>query len=291
MITNKHHYVYTICNKVTRICYIGSRSSKEHPSEDLGNRYFSSSTNKLFIEEQKKTPMLFKYLILKTFQNRQDALNYEIFLHNFFDVSKNKKFYNKSKQTSVGFSTAGCILSTDHKFKISKKLKGRKDTPSQRENRFNIPRTKQWCENISNGLIGRKQSQESINKRTTTRRENGNFIMRDETKQKISEGNKGKKMSDEAKRKISESRKGIQYSEKTIQKMKCKIISEEHKQQIKNKLTGRKQSIITKEKRSAKIKNLKWCHNPITLENHRCTMIDIEKLGYVIGKYKGEKND
>lgn len=50
--------------------------------------------------------------------------------------------------------------------------------------------------------------------------------MKEETKNKISIANSGRKLSDEHKRKISESRKGI-------------VFSEEHKQNLSNAIKGR----------------------------------------------------
>lgn len=42
-------------------------------------------------------------IILEKFKTKEEAINAEIVLHNFFDVSKNPNFANKSKQTSAKF--------------------------------------------------------------------------------------------------------------------------------------------------------------------------------------------
>ena len=61
------HYVYRITNKKENKHYYGVRSSKVEPKLDLGVKYFSSSTDKEFINEQKINNYLFKYKIIKQF--------------------------------------------------------------------------------------------------------------------------------------------------------------------------------------------------------------------------------
>lgn len=41
----KYHYVYRITNKVENKHYYGSRSSNVPPIEDIGKKYFSSSSD------------------------------------------------------------------------------------------------------------------------------------------------------------------------------------------------------------------------------------------------------
>ncbi len=100
------HYVYRISNIIANKHYYGTRSS-QHPKLDLGIIYFSSSSDIMFIKEQKQTPENFKYKILKIFENREQAIEYEILLHNKFDVGANLNFYNRAKQTSIGFDRTG----------------------------------------------------------------------------------------------------------------------------------------------------------------------------------------
>ena len=105
----KYNYVYKITNKESGKQYIGTRSSKICPYDDIGIKYFSSSKDKEFIQEQKEKPELYEYQILYGFETRMEALEYEIYLHNFYDVGKNPMFYNRAKQTSVGFDRSGII--------------------------------------------------------------------------------------------------------------------------------------------------------------------------------------
>lgn len=50
----KYHYVYRITNTQTKMHYYGCRSSNVEPKLDLGVKYFSSSTDREFMLEQKR---------------------------------------------------------------------------------------------------------------------------------------------------------------------------------------------------------------------------------------------
>lgn len=110
MNTNQvYHYVYRITNTVDSKHYYGSRSSSVHPTKDLGKLYFSSSTDTLFVKDQKIHPQHYKYKIVAIYKNRVDALALEAKLHQKFDVKSNPSFYNKANQTSSKFSTASRV--------------------------------------------------------------------------------------------------------------------------------------------------------------------------------------
>lgn len=111
----------------------------------------------------------------------------------------------------------------EHKDKIAASLKGRKRPPFSEE----------WKKNMGNASRGRT------------------YIKTEETKRKISEGNKGKKLSEEHKRKISEANKGRNKgikkgpaSEETkrrqSEKLKGRIVPEERRKQIAEALRGDK---------------------------------------------------
>ena len=103
--TKKYHYVYRITNTVTGYHYYGSRICGHQPSEDIGNKYFSSSTNKFFIQDQKNNPQDYKYKIVRIFEIcRKDATQLEIQLYKKFDVKNHPKFINRANQTSAGFT-------------------------------------------------------------------------------------------------------------------------------------------------------------------------------------------
>src|SRR5574344_2071036 len=97
----KYHYVYRITNTKEQKHYYGVRSSKVEPKLDLGIKYFSSSTDKEFIQEQKENKSIFKYKIIRKFNSRKEANKFEIDLHWRFDVARNESFYNRAKATLV----------------------------------------------------------------------------------------------------------------------------------------------------------------------------------------------
>lgn len=104
----KYHYVYRITNVVTGYHYYGSKSCNEEPWENIGKKYFSNSTNKLFIQDQKNNPKDYKYKVIKLFEScREDATELEMILHKKFDVKHHPKFINRSNQTSKKFDTTG----------------------------------------------------------------------------------------------------------------------------------------------------------------------------------------
>lgn len=141
-----YHYVYRITNKVTNKHYYGKRSSKKvKPVDDLGKRYFSSSTDKSFIQDQKDNPQNYKYKIVSLHRTAVEAVKKEIKLHSKFDVGVNLKFYNKAKQTSVGFDMTGLARPQKDKQKI--KIDKRK-----------LPRTEESKKLISLLLKGIKRT-------------------------------------------------------------------------------------------------------------------------------------
>ena len=113
-----HHYTYLIWHKSSRMKYIGVRSSTLTPNNDTD--YWGSSKH-LPVD----VATTHKKRVLKTFSTRKEALQHEIYLHNKYDVAVNPYFYNKAKQTSTGFDTAGTHMSEELKSKISLSLKNR----------------------------------------------------------------------------------------------------------------------------------------------------------------------
>ena len=101
-----NHYVYLIEHKNPLpgqpVQYIGVRSCECNVGDD---EYMSSSKYvKEAIEKYGKDQ--FNKIILKRFDSRKGALNYEIELHKEFDVGNNTFFFNKVKQTSIKFAAA-----------------------------------------------------------------------------------------------------------------------------------------------------------------------------------------
>jgi hypothetical protein len=120
-----YHYVYRITNIVAKKHYYGKRSSKCDPKLDLGVKYFSSSTDKEFIQDQKLNSQNYRYKILQTFSSGSLAILRESKLHHKFNVGNNPNFYNKINQTPNGFDHSSIEFSKETRAKISNALKGR----------------------------------------------------------------------------------------------------------------------------------------------------------------------
>lgn len=120
----KYHYVYRITNTKENKHYYGVRSSKVEPKLDLGIKYFSSSKDKEFIEEQKVNKSIFKYKIVKIFNSRKEANLFEMILHEKFNVKINENFYNKINANSK-FDVSGVPKTEEHKQKLYEANKGK----------------------------------------------------------------------------------------------------------------------------------------------------------------------
>lgn len=148
-----YHYTYQI-NYSNGMKYIGVRSSECLP--ELDTKYVGSSAytdNELITSKE----------ILKVFETREQALLHEIEIHELYDVARSSDYYNKARQTSTGFDTTGIAFpqSEESKLKRSNSLKGRK-------------RPAYIGENLSKQRKGVKKGPHTA-----------------ETKQRISEANKG----------------------------------------------------------------------------------------------------
>ena len=143
-----YHYVYLLIHESTELFYIGARSSTVSPEDDP---YMSSSSlGKEYCSNCDK-------LILQEFTTRKEAVAYEIFLHNSFDVGINPKFFNKAKQTSTKFDIAG---NKEIGKKISASNKGRVPWIKGKRN----PYSKETLYKIGSANRGKKLSQEQRNK-------------------------------------------------------------------------------------------------------------------------------
>lgn len=151
-----YYYVYRITNIKINKHYYGFRSSNILPKQDLGIKYFSSSKDIVFIQDQKVNPQDYKYKIIRIFDNPYSAISLEIKLHNKFDVGKNKNFYNRSKQTTKGFSTAGTthVVTEETKQKIRETKLGKKNPMWGKK--YSL--SEETIEKIRNSNIGKKRS-------------------------------------------------------------------------------------------------------------------------------------
>lgn len=127
-----NHYTYMIVLKQPsdqRKYYIGARSCKVKPDDDVG--YFSSCEPlKEWIKQNGASHV--EKMILAPWPSREDALEHEKLLHQWFDVDKNSTYWNRAKQTSSKFfydftGVNRGPLSESHKVSISKTKTGVKN--------------------------------------------------------------------------------------------------------------------------------------------------------------------
>ena len=161
---NIYHYTYKIT--ITHIIateprkfYYGSRSCKCLPEDDIS--YKSSCKDLLtFVKENKD--ILYSKEILAYFTDRESAILHEISLHSEYDVAKNPEFFNKAKQTSTGFCTAGRIAPNKgipHSELTKVKM---------HKSHIGIPKSEEFKQKLSknkkgkpNGRLGKKHSDET----------------------------------------------------------------------------------------------------------------------------------
>ena len=202
-----NHYTYMIRSS-NAMFYIGARSCECLPEDD---KYYGSCDS--FTAWQKQNNETLDKHILGTFPSRALAIEHEIELHNFYDVAKNKLFWNKAKQTAVGFDTAGTKLTKEHIEKVMSFIRG-------------VPQSEEHKRKRAEALIGHKVSEEQKQKQSAKMK--GRKLSKAHI-EKISISLTGGKHSAETKAKISASNKGKKMSEEAIEKMKAAAIIREQK--------------------------------------------------------------
>lgn len=215
-----NHYVYLIEKKsaleTEQKYYIGVRSCEGI----IANDDYMGSSKYLTEEVDKLGKQSFNKIILKRFENREDAYKYEIHMHKEFDVVNNPIFFNKANQTSFGFGGGigennpwyGKEHSKEWKKQKSVAMKGNKNASGYKHTeearrKIKEKRAKQ---------IFTKESLDKLKGRTPWNKgKTGTFFHTEEHKQKMSirsRGNKystGRVLSDEEKRIKSEKNLGL----------------------------------------------------------------------------------
>lgn len=102
-----NYYVYYSYENFGR-GYIGCRKCECEPEQDIN--YLGSFRDKTFQPTEK--------IILETFSTYELALECEIKLHEFFQVSTNPHFANIVKQTSTGFTSEGSTFISENNSRV-----------------------------------------------------------------------------------------------------------------------------------------------------------------------------
>jgi hypothetical protein len=152
------HYTYEILYTNGKK-YIGVRSSKVEPHMDI--KYIGSS-------KLTDNNMIYKKIILSTFDNREEALLHEMYLQKYNNVISNPIYYNASIQTSKHFTMFGAKFSEEHKAKIAKATSEYVWTDESRAklsaSKKGIPSKVIWSEERRKKMSEQNKGQESWSK-------------------------------------------------------------------------------------------------------------------------------
>lgn len=216
------HYVYRITNTKLNKHYYGCRTSVCLPSEDLGIKYFSSSTDKSFINDQKENINNYKYKVIRIFKKRCEAEYFETTLHKKFEVQINEMFYNKAQNTLMGFSVLGRKQTKEHINKRFKNIKGKtyeekygKEIASQKIEKLKKPKSEEHKRKLSESRTGYKatdEARENISLGLKKRYEDEDYC--NKFRETMTEVNKRKDKREKASKKIKERWKDPEYLEK-----------------------------------------------------------------------------
>lgn len=138
---------YTSKNKILK-GYRGSVTSKKY--------------KKIWNEELKSNPHLFKTRVIKEFYNKKDALLHEEKIHVMLNVDKNPLYVNMIKSRHYWTNTGGYKLTDEQKqnrkWSEERKKAQAKITSERNKNvwdSYTKSQKKQRCDNISNSLKGK----------------------------------------------------------------------------------------------------------------------------------------
>jgi hypothetical protein len=155
--TNYVYYSYERWNRG----YIGVKFDSD-PEED---EYFGSFTDKTFNPTEK--------VVIATFDTREEALEAEVKLHEFFQVDKNPHFANQSKQLTSKFQydATGRKHTEETKRKISagnkRAMSGR---TGRNHNRFGTTHSEETKNKIRQKALGRTHTEETKQKMSKQRK-------------------------------------------------------------------------------------------------------------------------
>ena len=143
--------------------YIGIRTCEGDPKHDLGIKYFSSSSHKEFIQDQKTNPACYEYQVLNTFPSREQLILAEIFTHSIWQVKDDPKSYNRVNATVKMFDCKGMKWSDAQRLVHSQRCKGKKLSSQHKlaisKSNLGKSREQVTCERISKATKGKAKPQ------------------------------------------------------------------------------------------------------------------------------------
>lgn len=242
-----NHYVYQITNKMDGKYYIGVRSCEIDPGDDIGVKYFSSSKDKTFQNDQRNNPQYYLYEVIEKFETRELANKLEEVIHKRLCVSNDEMSYNLCNAPN-NFNFSGRIHSDKTKIKMSNAHKGKTLSKIHKKN-------------IKNSHIGKRLSE-----KTKTKISRSHFGLKhsDDTKFKLRQINLGKNHSNETKIKMSNIRIGMKLSDETKRKISISLTavskSDIHRKRISETLKNNPKIICPWCKKIGDVSNMKRWH-------------------------------
>lgn len=243
--------IYKFTNKINNKVYIGQGKNLNVRIKEHLRKFINSKINSYFYKSVRKNGIenFELHILIEGTFSKQELNQMEIKFIELFKSNNELYGYNLTKG---GDGVNGYIFTEEHREKLSKTSKGRKQSPES------IEKTRQ-------ANLGRKMSSESIEKRKQTRLKNGGYKISEETVKKILESRKwykpteetknkmkGRKVLQETRDKIGKAHKGKITSEETKEKLRQAnlghIVSQETRDKMSKALKGRKHSEETKQK-------------------------------------------
>lgn len=171
-----NHYVYLIEKKNAlpqmQKYYIGVRSCECN----IGDDSYMGSSKYLAEDIEKNGVNQYNKIILKRFKTREEAIQYEIDMHDEFNVADNTLFFNKVKQTAINFSAGvgenNYFYGKKHTLETRQKIKEILKTKDCRNKRTVFPkasehskflmslRRKEWMSINKHPMLGKNRKNE-----------------------------------------------------------------------------------------------------------------------------------
>lgn len=241
-----YYTVYRTVNLINNKEYIGIHKTKNLNDGYLGSGYNIMKAIKLYGKEN------FRKEILFIFYNSEDMINKEYELVNEEYVKREdtynlvsggiyREYMSEESKNKISITHRGKSISEEHKIKLREVNKGRKISEKERLER-SIRMTGE--NNPMYGKISHFKGKPHTDKvKEKLRQYRIGKTLSEETKQKISESlsgennpNYGKVMSEEAKENLRKKNLGKKASEETKKKLRNKIITEETRNKLKERV-------------------------------------------------------
>ncbi len=146
-VDGREHYVYRITDytRTEEEHYYGSHTpefGKEYNSLEEEFWTYRTSSKRNILNENRKED--YKVKILKVFDNPADKMIYEAYLHQYFDVTNNKHFWNGSNQTPFGWNNTNMVVTSERKWVTKEEFNEKNLTGLMKNHKHSIKYNKNY---------------------------------------------------------------------------------------------------------------------------------------------------